>query len=331
MAAQIDLKYTKARPSKVISRLVSYIFFEGRPVTTRGQWINPFVFLFLRFMKLISRESSLDRPLFILGAGRSGTTVLGVTLSMHRDCGFLNEPKAIWHMIHPNEDVGGSYSNTDVCYRLGESDATAEMIKTARKIYSGYLSIIFSKRLVDKYPELSFRVPYVKALFPNAKFIFLARNGWDTCASIENWSGSHSEIKSTKVSDWWGVNRQKWNLLLDQVISKDPFFDAAFEDIKLFRRQTDMAAVEWIATMREGQQLIQRYRDSVYWVKYEDLTNHPKDTLDKLCKFCELSRDDIFMKFGEETLCPVTPYAPYDLHASIQPLFIETLNLVGYK
>ncbi len=188
MIAQIDDRYLNTRFWNLWSRMESYVFFEGRPLTTRGRWINPLVFAQFHIWKRLPQVKKVKKPIFILGTGRSGTTVLGIVLSMHREVGFLNEPKALWHAIHPREDLIGNYTLDAACYRLGTADATDLRRKWIHRIYGVYLSATFSTRVVDKYPELIFRVPFIKALFPDAKFIFLMRNGWDTCRSIVGWS-----------------------------------------------------------------------------------------------------------------------------------------------
>ena len=43
MVAQLDRLYATLRPQRVPPRLISYALFEGRPLTTRGRWINPLV------------------------------------------------------------------------------------------------------------------------------------------------------------------------------------------------------------------------------------------------------------------------------------------------
>ncbi len=48
MIAQLNKEYILAKPSKVLPRLLSYFFYEGRPATTKGRWFNPVTFLFLR-------------------------------------------------------------------------------------------------------------------------------------------------------------------------------------------------------------------------------------------------------------------------------------------
>ena len=155
MIAQIDPLYIKTRPMKVLKRLISYAFFEGRPVTTKGRWINPLVFSLLKmFAANNNRYESVEKPIFILGTGRSGTTILGIVLSMHREIGYLNEPKAMWHLIHPHEDIIGNYSQVpDARYRLTAEDATNGMRQRASQMFGAYLTATRSKRLVDKYPS----------------------------------------------------------------------------------------------------------------------------------------------------------------------------------
>ncbi len=225
MIAQIDANYIRTRPFKLWSRFISYGLFEGRPLTTRGRWINPLVFALFALEKRMPRLRTVKKPVFIIGTGRSGTTILGIILSMHRDVGFLNEPKALWHAINPDEDLVGSYSRGPARYRLGAEDVTSEMISVAHRIYGAYLFSTLSSRVVDKYPELVFRVPFVRSLFPDARFLFLVRNGWDTCHSIDLWSKRLGSQDGDEKQDWWGADNRKWKLLVEQVAADDPDFE----------------------------------------------------------------------------------------------------------
>src|SRR5690606_40375856 len=49
---------------------------EGRPLTTRGRWINPLVFGLYRMAQRLPLGRPVREPAFILGMGRSGTTIL---------------------------------------------------------------------------------------------------------------------------------------------------------------------------------------------------------------------------------------------------------------
>lgn len=330
MVAQVDFKYIIKRPTKLISRLISYAFFEGRPLTTKGRWINPLVFGIFKLAKLFPALQRVSGPIFILGTGRSGTTVLGVVLSMHRDVGFLNEPKALWHAIHSGEDLIGSYSLEKAHYRLDKIEATYMRRKWIHRIFGAYLAATFSKRVVDKYPELIFRVPFVQALFPDAKFIFLIRNGWDTCRSIQLWSNRLGEQINEDVHDWWGVNRRKWYLLVEQIVPEHPDLINQQSVIRNFNNQTDMAAVEWIVSMREGLSLLKKHPKEVISIKFEELSQQPGTSLQKLCNFLQLGEDPVFMSYGEQTLHQVQDAGTFELHPSIVGPFNETMKKLGY-
>ena len=332
MIAQINPLYIKTRPLKVLTRLMSYAFFEGRPVTTKGRWINPLVFSILRRVTANNyRYKPVKKPIFILGTGRSGTTILGIVLSMHREVGYLNEPKAMWHLIYPHEDIIGNYSQAAAKYRLTSEDVTDEMRQCAARLFGAYLTATRSERLVDKYPELIFRIDFVRALFPDARFIFLVRNGWDTCRSIATWSENLGVQVNSEKHDWWGVEDRKWKLLVEQLVETEPAFSEIANEIKHFERHLDRAAIEWIITMREGLGLMQTSSDCMHLIRFEDLTLAPDKTLGALCDFCELPTDSTFREYARQTLHPVPARKPFDVHPKIAPIFRDTMEKLGYN
>jgi hypothetical protein len=330
MIAQLDSTYLKQRPTKVVSRLISYTLFEGRPLTTKGQWINPFLFMHFGVEKRLPQLRQIKQPLFIIGTGRSGTTILGVLMSMHKDVGFLNEPKALWHSIFPFEDVIGSYTRAKAKYRLDEKDASPDVIRNAHRLFGAYLLTVMSKRLVDKYPELVFRVPFVKAIFPDAKFIFLVRNGWDTCSSIEKWSKRLGVNQATETHDWWGADNRKWDLMLDELVAPDPIFTGILDQVRSLSSHTDMAAAEWIVTMREGLRRKEQNPDCIHLIRYEDLVEKPRESLSAVLRFADMNDDPDFFSYAEKVLRPAPIHAPFDLNPAIRPLFDDTMKLLGY-
>lgn len=331
MVAQVDSAFLKTRPTKVITRLISYAFFEGRPVTTRGQWINPVVFALFALEKRLPQLRKVEKPLFILGSGRSGTTILGTVLAMHRDVGFLNEPKALWHSIYESEDVIGSYSRGVAHYRLNASAVTNSIRRSAHRLFGAYLATVFAKRVVDKYPELIFRVPFVREIFPDARFVLLVRNGWDTCRSIDNWSARMGKQKNGEVHDWWGVDRRKWTLMVSQLIEPDPYFCRVTPRLSEIDNHSDMAALEWIVTMREGLRQLKASGDCMLLVKYEDLVNSPRRMLSDIAEFGGYSSDRTFLDYGEQTIKAGGRHEEFDMHPEIRPLFEETMAALGYQ
>ena len=332
MIAQLDPLYIRTRPTKAVSRLVSYALFEGRPLTTRGQWINPLVFAHFAVETRLPQLAAVEKPIFIVGTGRSGSTVLGVLLSMHRDVGFLNEPKALWHAICPEGDVFGQYApGRPARYVLNEADATEDVRRRARRLFGAYLKATGSRRVVDKYPELIFRVPFVRGIFPDARFVFLVRDGRDTCRSIEGWSERKGVRDAGEVHDWWGADNLKWRLMLEQLVPGEEDLAGSIDEIQTFDRHADMAAVEWVITMREGLRQAERYPQSVHTIRYESLVANPRRELSELMDFCELPQDKTFLSFAERKLVPAPPKdGALVLHPTIQGPFDEAARTLGY-
>lgn len=249
---------------------------------------------------------------------------------MHRDVGFLNEPKALWHSVYPGEDLIGSYTLGPARYRLGAQDATPEVVRNARRIFGAFLAVTGTRRVVDKYPEMIFRVKFIKAIFPDAKFIFLVRNGWDTCCSIERWSERVGVSSGDEVHDWWGVDNRKWNLLVDQILPGEPCFKGHMEEIRGIDKHSDMAALEWVVTMREGMRLLESDPADTHMVSYEDLVSKSVETTADLLSFCGLPSDEKFSSFALSTLRRAEPIKPFKLHPAIEPAFINTMKELGY-
>jgi len=330
MVAQLDKSYVAQRPGRAIVRLISYALFEGRPLTTRGQWINPLVSAIYR---LASRSSFFDyqqTPLFIVGTGRSGTTILGKWLSFHRDVGYLNEPKLLWHEACGFEDVIGSYSKGAARYVLGEDDSSAEIEQRLHRFFGLYRWFTRSGLVVDKYPELVFRVPFVKKAFPRAKFVFLVRNGWDTCQSIETWSKRLGVQQNGETHDWWGRNDRKWFLLVDELVAKDPVLGPHVEELRQLDDHVNRAAVEWVVSMNFGLEMNRAYPDDFLLIKYEDLVADVKGELTKICQFAGLANDPGFLEYADSSVDRPPEYSAFDLLPFVEESFKATMSKFGY-
>ncbi len=330
MVAQIDRCYVHHRWQRALPRLLAYTLFEGRPLTTRGRWINPLVFANMALLKRLPLMQSIDRPVFITGMGRSGSTLLGVVLSMHRDVGFLNEPKALWHCIHAGEDVIGNYSKNEASYRLDAADCSDEMIDAAHRLYAAYLRLGGNSRIVDKYPEMLFRTGFVRHIFPDARFLFLVRNGWDTCQSVVKWSQCKGTAHGQEIHDWWGTDARKWRLMVQQLLRPDPRYKALSAMADHLSDHRLMAATEWIVTMREGLRQMQLLPDAVLMVRYEDLVSKPEETLQQIVAFTGLAPDPVMYHYASQSMRAVSSQQTFPMPEPIASLFRETMHMLGY-
>ena len=277
MVAQLDKEYVELSKERTLKRFLSYLLFEGRPHTTKGQWFNPVVFALLRLLGKLPNAKALNKPVFITGLGRSGTTVLGLIMSVHKDLGYLNEPKAAWRLIDEKTDTLDDYVSGVGQYQLQASDVDGSMREKAKRIFSRYLALVGRSRLLDKYPEHIFRVAYLLSIFPDAKIIFITRSGVDAIASIAKWSEVNGLEQGDEVEDWWGRNDAKWHYLCSQVLSlpayKEPLSDVDLRSIDHVNR----AALEWIVTMDAGIKARQEFPEQIMSVSYESLLSEPID------------------------------------------------------
>src|SRR6185312_16251794 len=147
---------------------------------------------------------------------------------------------------------------------------------------------------------------------------------------IEHWSERLGVDEMDGRHDWWGVNNRKWELLVDQVAARDPEFAPVIDRLRDLDRHVDMAALEWILTMREGMRMRERYPDAVHTVSYERLASDPATVLDEVCRFCELDRDERFLGYAGRVLRPARAVAPFELDPVLAEPFRRTLRELGY-
>jgi hypothetical protein len=322
MIAQLDKIYLKIAWRRVYSRLVSYLFYEGRPLTTKGRWINFFVFLNFQIFSRIPAPRKVVKPIFILGVGRSGSTILGKILSIHSQVGFLNEPKAFWYFLNPQDDIIGSYNKlNNGKYRFDETDANEQVIKKAHNIYGWYLFFSGNRRIVDKYPEHIFRIDYLKAIFPDAKFILLVRDVRDNSESIVNWSKEKGIQNNEGTHDWWGRSDQKWTTLINEIVSKETFFREKIDTLGSTKSHKIRAEVEWFLTMQQVNNC--KNRKDTFKIHYEDLVGNIDKNLNELLNFCDLKINKKVKQYPQKIL-----YKKQTSSANLSTFMQEDLELM---
>ena len=123
----------------------------------------------------------LKKPIFIIGAARSGTTLVGDILNKHKDIAYWVEPKYIWRYRNAS-------SSTDI--RKGK-EATLAVQKYIHSKFSNYVKQCKKKRFMEKTPSNCFRIPFIYKIFPDGRFLHIIRDGRDVAFSAQKkWSSS---------------------------------------------------------------------------------------------------------------------------------------------
>jgi hypothetical protein len=235
------------------------------------------------------------RPIFIIAAPRSGSTLLFETLATSRNLHTLGG-EAHW-LIEDLEALRPGAPGVD-SNRLTAEHVTPER---AAHIYRSIAHNIrnaddagvpFSAdlRLLEKTPKNALRVPFLNALFPDASFVFLWRDPRENIASImEAW-------RSGRWKTYNGLEgfAGPWSLLLPphwRELSGKPL--------------EEIAAYQWHSTNRIALEDLSALAPERWTtLRYADFVADPKTQVTRLCHFLGIEIDP---SLAERVAAPLPP------------------------
>jgi hypothetical protein len=134
-------------------------------------------------------RTRLERPIFVVGCSRAGTTVVYKTISQSREIGSLDrETHDFWVGLHPLAERAWS------THALTAADAHAQDRDIASRYFFAHTG---RRRIVDKNNQNGLCVPYLHSLFRDAHFVYVKRSPGDNIHSlIEGWG------KSEEFATW---------------------------------------------------------------------------------------------------------------------------------
>jgi len=165
---------------------------------------------------------SIDRPVFIVGPHRSGTTLLYGVMARHEHVAcmvrynqrFPAHPgiaSALRTLLRGSMKPHETQRFWDYLWQgpddtMGADDLRPEHSKFYPRIIAGVLRQRGRTRFIAKYPRLSLRTGWLDALFPGALFLHMARD-WRAVVN----STVQGRIKREKHSDrWYGMRIPGW-------------------------------------------------------------------------------------------------------------------------
>lgn len=230
--------------------------------------------------RLLARVRSAPKfptaaPIFIIGCGRSGTTVLGQIFSAHPAVTYIYEPYDLWAAMDPATDFLQLYSHGPRHCILGADNAT----ERSRRRFYRLMRPAPGRTLAEKSPLNSLRIGYINAIVPDARFVHIVRNGLEVSSSIGKVAAVTKRMAfRPPLNEWWGVGDVKWTALQRDGQAAGYYPD----EVTTLTTDAQRGAYEWLVSLREVENWRQSLGSRLIEVRYEDLTSNPRETLTRL-------------------------------------------------
>lgn len=220
---------------------------------------------------------------FLVGCGRSGTTILGRVMATHPQISYRFEPYHLWAAVDRRSDVLNLYH---------EGNAQLMMDKDLVSKYSqGLFSRLFwpsvkGQMMLEKTPLNVFRIGYLRELAPQAKFVHIVRDGVDVAHSISRLAtGSPYKIAGKpELNQWWGIAGQKWKRLQQEGARAGYWPD----EVEQLTQESQRGAYEWLTSLAEMDRWRQPLGSQLCEIVYEQFVEEPEQVLRQLCSFLGL-------------------------------------------
>ncbi len=250
-------------------------------------------------------DPSIDRPILLLGTGRSGTTLALDLLARHPEVTWASQftsrlprlpylacysrmldydrlrrrlPTGWWVIPRPTEPNVLLRHVTDGVFtqpqQLLAADVTPSAVKRYRYAVRQHLRWHGKARYVQKHTGFP-RVRYLRTIFPDARFIHVLRDGRAVAHSLAR----SNFFDGTMSSWWWGPMRPEY---------EQEYAESGEAPIVL-------AAIVWktLVDMIESA-MAELPPHQGMTVRYDMLITRPEPTLADLCAFSELEPSPVF-------------------------------------
>ena len=296
----------------------------------------------------------------ITGVPRSGTSILGKVLDRHPRISTWVEPYYVW-----------DYHFRDAPHdQLTADDATDRVRDWICSAFTKFHKTRNADIVADKSPRLCLKIPFVRKVFPEARFIFIIRDGRDTILSMwrqwerkkkifgESDKGNQLQNRLYVLKRWLG-RRPTWQFRIQSILFElgpprnwlrkkflnkirwegrfgwGPRFEG-WQDIIDRTTPLEFSAYQWVHCARG---IISNLKalpeDRKFILKYEDFINDPNTSIDRLLAFLHLDLPEHYLANIPKILSDNTnkwqqTFSPEDLHR-IGPIIGKTLIEFGYE
>lgn len=199
----------------------------------------------------------LDRPIFVVGCSRSGTTIFMEYFRDHPDLCDWSEAAQVMEL---------DFYNPQIDHEKVEADATEFEAFRIQFLFGLKTRLLGRKRFTNKHPENSFRMRFIKTIFPDAMFLHVIRDGRAVASS--NYVRTHKDRFRTGFPFGQFPKPPNWRSLMSLPLA-------------------DQFAHQWIESVRCIRNVSGKYlRPGQYMeVQYEEFCGDPIAVLARIDEF----------------------------------------------
>ena len=237
-----------------------------------------------------------EKPIFIIAAPRSGSTLLFETLMRHQQLWSFGDEGHAWIEKYPNlrPVPGGVPSN-----RLTGADLNDGLIEQLKKdMLQGMISAQGGRvnsddgaiRLLEKTPKNCLRIPFIDTIYPDARYIYLYRDPKDSISSImEGWRHqrfvTYGDVRMVH-GRWCFLRPPAWQEMINKPLN-------------------EIAAFQWKTCQDIILDDLNTIKPNRWTVcSFDEFLGDPKGTISRLQNFCELDSDPALESYCSSPLPP---------------------------
>lgn len=257
--------------------------------------------------------ANVRQPVFVVGCGRSGTTLLFDLLSTHpglaRTTGYPDGEDHEGWVTHGqcvmagignvhHSGYGSGINGHHFCLHMTREDATADVVGAMRAHYwNNVLRGDPSRRVINKQPHLSNKLDYVLGIFPDARIVHIVRDCEPMVASWMAIMAEHPDLVVYWPGDeplpcFWLMPKPGNEVARARLARHPRFYPGGGAELW----------IDYWCQVNAGiaRQMAGRF-DQLLTLRYEDLVAQPAETLARITGFCALDPFDFDVRHIDPT------------------------------